>query len=337
MLERRELSDESAPQDSASIRARLRRAASPVIEPRAAWQRVVASTLVAVLTIGAGIEASHHGVVSYSLIVLGALGVTWYTGLRSGLLFTIVAGVLSWVFIEEPRGEISVKEASLIRLSVGMLTAIIASCLLHSTRRAKALAEDLAESQAQLAAAELELMSLAALTDGLTRLGNQRAFQEDLKLEVARATRRESSLTLALMDVDQLKEINDSQGHVRGDEVLANVGRLLTDLRGTNRAYRIGGDEFALILEDTDGTSAISALERVRVAIEETANGVTVSVGLSTNENGAASADVLIENADAALYEAKRRGRNQVVSYAPNFQTNAGPIFEEDERSRATG
>ena len=96
------------------------------------------------------------------------------------------------------------------------------------------------------------------------------------------------------MDVDQLKEINDSQGYVRGDEVLANVGRLLTDLRGTNRAYRVGVTSL-LILEDMEGTSAVSALERVRAAIDEETNGVTLSIGLSTNENGTTSADVLIE------------------------------------------
>ena len=192
MLERSNLSHERSPQDSAGLSVRLRRTAT-VIEPPEAWQRVAASILVAVLTIGVGLAATQLGhVTSYSLIVLGVLGVTWYTGLRSGLLVTGVAGLLSFLFIEEPRGELSIKEESLIRLCVAMVTAITASCLLDTTRRAKALAEELADSQAQLAAREFELMSLAARTDGLTRLGNQRAFQEDLKVEVARATRRES-------------------------------------------------------------------------------------------------------------------------------------------------
>ena len=242
MLERPNLSHERSPQDSAGIEVRP---ASLVIEPPEAWQRVAASILVAVLTIGVGLAATQLGhVTSYSLIVLGVLGVTWYTGLRSGLLVTVVAGLLSFLFIEEPRGELSIKEESLIRLCVAMVTAITASCLLDTTRRAKALAEELADSQAQLAAREFELMSLAARTDGLTRLGNQRAFQEDLKVEVARATRRESSLTLALMDVDQLKEINDSQGQCPRRRGVGECRVLLTDLRGTNRAYRVGGDEF---------------------------------------------------------------------------------------------
>ena len=185
------LSHERSPQDSAGLSVRLRRTASLVIEPPEAWQRVAASILVAVLTIGVGLAATQLGhVTSYSLIVLGS----WASpgmGLRSGLLVTGVAGLLSFLFIEEPRGELSIKEESLIRLCVAMVTAITASCLLDTTRRAKALAEELADSQAQLAAGEFELMSLAARTDGLTRLGNQRAFQ-DLKVEVARATRRES-------------------------------------------------------------------------------------------------------------------------------------------------
>ena len=164
------------------------------------------------------------------------------------------------------------------------------------------------------AAAVLSALEQAALTDSLTGLGNNRSFHDDFEREIARAKRHHLSLAVALIDVDDFKAVNDKAGHKHGDAVLARVGELLNTMRAEDRGYRIGGDEFALLLVDTDPRAAALALERLQQEIRESGLGATVSIGY-VNLDAALLEVESYELADTALYEAKRMGRNQTVSY----------------------
>ncbi len=171
---------------------------------------------------------------------------------------------------------------------------------------------------------ELERLKQAALTDGLTGLANHRAFQEDLKREVARAARYERPITIAMMDVDDFKEVNDSQGHARGDVVLAELAGLMSYVRSHDRAYRVGGDEFALIMPETGPEEAEVALERLRTTIESSMPGTSISIGFSSTLD-TFSPETLRDHADLALYDAKRRGKNQVATFRPSL-TQGGEV-----------
>lgn len=141
-----------------------------------------------------------------------------------------------------------------------------------------------------------------ALTDPLTGIHNRRAFDLDLEREVARARRHHRSLTLAVIDVDGLKEINDGRGHKAGDDALRAVAEALdSTARLEDGAYRIGGDEFALILVDTDVPDEEILVDRLRAG-----GAPACSVGLATLAEDAAPDD-LVRRADSRLYE--RRGR----------------------------
>ena len=153
-------------------------------------------------------------------------------------------------------------------------------------------------------------------TDPLTGLGNPLAFEEHLAQETARAARYGEPLSLLAVDLDGLKRINDTRGHRGGDLALQAVARALgRGARGTDVAARIGGDEFALLAPSTASAAATALAERVRalVAAEEIA-GLSVSVGVATTDGGEATPGRLREAADGALYEAKRRGRDRVVT-----------------------
>ena len=168
-----------------------------------------------------------------------------------------------------------------------------------------------------IAAANSSLAALerAALTDGLTGLGNNRSFYEDFEREKARAKRHGHSLVLALIDIDDFKSVNDTGGHAHGDAVLAQVGDALRTMRAEDRAYRTGGDEFALILVETGPAAAALALQRLQLEIGQFGLGATVSVGY-VNLGGDQLDSEAYELADTALYEAKRLGRNQTVCFA---------------------
>ena len=144
-----------------------------------------------------------------------------------------------------------------------------------------------------------------ATRDGLTDLPNVRAFQDEFPLEVAAAARYGDPLALALLDVDDFKLANDRHGHPQGDAMLKRVAAILRDARAGDRAYRIGGDEFALLLAHTDADGARTLVARLARKLADT--GVKVSIGVSGLRPGL-QADTLRAEADAALYEAKRHG-----------------------------
>lgn len=166
-------------------------------------------------------------------------------------------------------------------------------------------------------ATQLELRRLrqAVRLDGLTSLGNHSAFREDLTREISRSQRHRHAMTLALVDVDDFKSVNDGCGHVRGDAALVETARALQSGRREDRAYRTGGDEFALLLTETEGSQARQVLERFREDLQRRPGTTTVSIGFCQLEKDFDEHD-LLERADAALYAAKRNGRNTVVDFA---------------------
>ncbi len=165
---------------------------------------------------------------------------------------------------------------------------------------------------------EAELQRLAS-HDPLTGLANQRSFEEQLRYEVARARRYKRPLSVAVLDLDGFKQINDSHGHPVGDRVLQEVaGRLRSLVRNGELLARVGGDEFAWILPDADSEGACLAAERARVAIGNAPFFLTARLTLTggiCELAGASDARELYALADEALYSAKRRGRNQIGRY----------------------
>lgn len=158
-------------------------------------------------------------------------------------------------------------------------------------------------------------LETSALTDSLTQLGNRRAFDARIHVELSRAARRNGQVWLALIDVDNFKSVNDDHGHQRGDLVLSNLGSILRHLRAEDGAYRIGGDEFAVILSDCSAENAKLVLERISDEARAKLFGTTISVGLAGSPHGSIDPETLLRHADAALYVGKQRGRNRVLAY----------------------
>jgi diguanylate cyclase (GGDEF)-like protein len=155
-----------------------------------------------------------------------------------------------------------------------------------------------------------------ATRDALTGLGNATEFHEELRRATALATRYREPLSVAVLDVDDFKLANDRKGHREGDRLLVRAAELLLAGRPEDRGFRIGGDEFALILPRTDADGAIERVNRIRVAAAEKLGGVTLSCGVAELDPAAPDVETMIEQADAAVYEAKRLGRDRVVSFA---------------------
>jgi diguanylate cyclase (GGDEF)-like protein len=155
-----------------------------------------------------------------------------------------------------------------------------------------------------------------AARDGLTDLGNQSAFQDELQRATATALRYEEPLSVAVIDLDDFKLVNDRKGHRQGDRLLAGLARVLRQGRPEDRAFRIGGDEFALIMPRSGGEGARERLDRMRAEAAEQLGGVTLSVGVAELDTATQDAGTLLEQADAAVYEAKRLGRDRVATFA---------------------
>lgn len=158
-------------------------------------------------------------------------------------------------------------------------------------------------------------------TDPLTRLYNRRYFENNFDREFARAKRYHCDLSIAILDIDFFKKINDTYGHSCGDYVLKEVAYLiLNSLRGTDMVFRYGGEEFAILLTETCSENASIPLERVRRMIEDSKFyyknhkiNVTVSIGYSSCTDFETPWQ-MFDDADKALYKAKECGRNNVKS-----------------------
>jgi diguanylate cyclase (GGDEF)-like protein len=190
-----------------------------------------------------------------------------------------------------------------------------------------------------------ELVSEQAVTDELTSLANKRALGEFLEKEAARARRFRHDLSLLMLDIDDFKQVNDRYGHPQGDQVLRAVGRILrAESRGVDEPARYGGEEFAVALPETGAGGALELAERIRVQLEQETipflerDGtlkVTASIGVASIPSSARDIGSLIAAADAALYTAKRQGKNR-VEQAPglgNGQASARPEPPREEDS----
>ena len=178
----------------------------------------------------------------------------------------------------------------------------------------------------------------AARADPLTKLSNRRGFRELLDLELARARRAQANVTVVAGNLDHFKEVNDRSGHHVGDTALQRVARLLdAGKRDIDGVARVGGEEFALVLPDTDDHGAFAIAERLRCELREEfardAVPLTISFGVATYPQNGETAASLLRAADVALYAAKRSGRNRTVLHSPALR--AVPCVDGDSRDIA--
>jgi diguanylate cyclase (GGDEF)-like protein len=167
-----------------------------------------------------------------------------------------------------------------------------------------------------------ETLQHQSLRDPLTGLFNRRYLEENLARELHRCARRRTPLSLLMIDVDHFKRFNDTHGHAAGDALLAQVGRTIAgSIRAEDMACRYGGEEFTVILPETDAATAHARAETIRRALESTSlvhlrqtlGPVTASIGVSTWPEDGTTPEVLLQVADAWLYRAKAEGRNRVL------------------------
>jgi diguanylate cyclase (GGDEF)-like protein len=159
-------------------------------------------------------------------------------------------------------------------------------------------------------------LSTESRTDPLTGLANRRTLYERMEVEMEHALRAEAPLSVAMIDLDHFKQYNDRNGLVAGDTVLRSIAALLvSNIRGQDLVVRYGGEEFCLVMPDTDILGAHHLLDKLRDGGREATSefGVTLSAGL-TSWDGVEDTTSMIERADQALYRAKQTGRNRVVS-----------------------
>jgi diguanylate cyclase (GGDEF)-like protein len=173
---------------------------------------------------------------------------------------------------------------------------------------------------------ESEYYRQLSLTDGLTELYNHRHFYDLLEIEMSRSNRKNRTFCVLMIDVDDFKEYNDTLGHTQGDHALRFLAWLLKHhARMSDMVCRYGGEEFSILSPETNTAQGIIAAERFRQIIEETEfehqeimsrKNLTISVGIACYPDDSQDVNELVKKADEALYQAKREGKNRVVTYA---------------------
>jgi diguanylate cyclase (GGDEF)-like protein len=195
---------------------------------------------------------------------------------------------------------------------------------IYASLRTKSLQDELRAKNRELQQM-LDRMELMAITDPLTGLFNRRKFEAIINAEFTRTWRYQSPLTCVMIDIDHFKQVNDEHGHRTGDHVLSEMTQIIRrNIREVDTPARWGGEEFVILLPETDSQGALSPARRI---LEQTAAAsfsglpaglVTVSIGIaSAPDPQIDSGERLIDTADLAMYEAKRTGRNRIQLAAP--------------------
>jgi diguanylate cyclase (GGDEF)-like protein len=239
--------------------------------------------------------------ISLSLFYLAPVAaVTWYVGRKTALLIAVLTA-LPLLLEEMSVGHLHSRPMLLIWnacLQIGFMVVVI--YLLDSLH------------------GQIELAHELARTDALTGLFNRRAFLEHLQYRLDLAARAGKPVTLAYIDLDDFKRINDWRGHQEGDQVLKLIARTLTmSIRRTDMVARLGGDEFALLMDGANRSSAEHFITKLRIALDEAFVGqsyiVTCSIGCMTFQIPPNSADTALAAADRLMYRVKRQGKNAVA------------------------
>jgi diguanylate cyclase (GGDEF)-like protein len=250
-------------------------------------------------------------------------GVPTPVGLAARMLIPLAGSVAATIVLDNLL--VGIQPDPLVRAILSVLIGVA----LAGAALAAILIRPLVRSRADLQVRYQAAMA-DALRDQLTGLGNHRAFQEELDSQVEHATRYKVPVALVLIDLDEFKQVNDTAGHAGGDQTLASFGKLVTHvLRKVDRPFRIGGDEFALLLPHTDADGAYIVARRLLVAAlqptvrDPKVKPLSFSAGVSSLPGLAGNRSTLYTQADAALYAAKRAGRTEVCVYDPNEEVAA--------------
>jgi diguanylate cyclase (GGDEF)-like protein len=217
------------------------------------------------------------------------------------------------------------------------LTLLLVALTVWMTRQILRPAEELERSRTEMTRM-YEVARADSLRDGLTGLGNHRAFQEELDRELEWYDRYKVPVALLLIDLDDLKLVNDSEGHAAGDDVLRQMGRLINEVaRYADRPFRVGGDEFAILMPHTDAEGALQIARRLQERAAQPRNGgrsMNFSGGISACPLLATTRSQLYSQADAALYWCKRHGRASIDVFHP-VRDRAASLEATNELSAA--
>jgi diguanylate cyclase (GGDEF)-like protein len=189
----------------------------------------------------------------------------------------------------------------------------------------------------------LAIAQSRAATDVLTGLPNRRSVDDTLRRMLAQADRTLTPFSIALLDLDRFKQINDTYGHDRGDDVLAGLASLLRSvLRASDFAGRSGGEEFVLFLPGTGREEAVMVAEKVRRNLRElnvagVDTRITTSIGIATFPDDAGTPEALMRSADRALYAAKQAGRDRVEASARDGVVTLNDVAPELARTLDPG
>jgi diguanylate cyclase (GGDEF)-like protein len=255
--------------------------------------------LLGVALIGVAVATSDSYGDGAVLYVWPAVWTAYFFRTRGAILIVAWIGIVHAVALMTlPPGQASLERWIDVEVAVAVVAAVVRTLAIRQARLVDRLAQE-------------------ARVDPLTGLLNRRGFDERLGLELARAARDQTWLTVVRFDVDHFKQINDTYGHDAGDRVLAWLGRAVTErIRGVDAAARVGGDELIIVVPRTDAAAGRALADRIR-AIVATARpegiDVSVSAGVASLLAPQGSAQTL-EEADRALYQAKAAGRNQVAA-----------------------
>lgn len=235
----------------------------------------------------------------YGLIVFLTL---WSRGQRATYLVAMAGITLTIVGFFMSPSTVSAMHAVIINRTLAIVIISVSAILVIQRKKADQ---------------KISALNILSITDPLTRIKNRRAFNETIQEELERAKRYGRDLSLAILDLDRFKLINDTYGHVAGDTMLKQLAYEVNGLiRRSDLLYRLGGDEFAIIFIETDLAHATIVSEKIRdvhsqLAMQIGNHKMTISIGIATlQENDDTSS--LYKRADDALYHSKHHGRNKV-------------------------